>query len=474
MLNKVLGGRHLGSAIAVQNAVAMKNCSPIIPVILLALAAFFPAQAQDVVQQRNDRKIELEQVRDNLKKLEERRAALKDEIAAFDKDQAAINRALIEAAKRGQQLEGEVAQSEQRLAKLDLTRGKIRTSLANRKAVLAEIIGALQRMGRKPPPALLVRPEDALSSIRSAIMLGAVVPEIRNETQSLVADLEVLGQTTQRIEEEKAALRERLNALADDETRLTLLMEEKNKLAQKSLKSLKKDRERAAELAQNATSLADLIDDLETEIASAAKAAKAAREADVKRRGEAEKRLAKAQAGLGNEQTDSAAQRAKLTPETANNARVEPAIAFSRAQGALPMPVQGVELYGFGQKSPASSNSPNLALATRPNARVRSPADGWVVYAGPFRSYGQLLILNAGDGYHVVLSGLSKIDVTQGRFVLAGEPIGRMGVTRVAAAGAVKLGSTRPVLYVEFRKGGKPVNPAPWWAKGAEGPDNDS
>jgi len=452
----------------------MLSLLPISRALMLVVLLPFAAAAQDSVQKRDDRKIELEQVRENLKRLEERRAALKDEIATLDKDQAAINRALIEAAKRGQSLEGEVAKSEQRLAKLDRTRGKIRASLANRRAVLAEIIGALQRMGRKPPPALLVRPEDALSSIRSAIMLGAVVPEIRNETHSLVADLEVLAQTTQRIEEEKATLRGRLNALSDDETRLTLLMEEKNKLAQKSLKSLEEDQKKAADLARNATSLEGLIGDLETEIASAAKAAKAAREADVKRRKEAEKRLAQARASLGDEKAGSAAQRAKLNPETADNARLAPAIAFSRAKGALPMPVQGVELYGFGQKSPTSSSSPTLALATRPNARVRSPADGWIVYAGPFRSYGQLLILNAGDGYHVVLSGLSKVDVTQGRFVLAGEPVGRMGVTRVAAAGAVKLGSTRPVLYVEFRKDGKPVNPAPWWAKGAEGPENDS
>ncbi len=428
--------------------------------------------AQDIVQQRDDKKIELEQVRDKIQELEEHREALKDEIAALDKDVAAINRALIEAAKRGQELEGKIDKSEQRLAKLNKTRDTVRASLANRRAVLSEIIGALQRMGRKPPPALLVRPEDALSSVRSAIMLGAVVPEIRSETEELVSDLDVLSQTTQRIEEEKGVLRQRLNALAEDETRLTLLVEEKNSIAQKSQKTLEQEQQRSAKLAQNAKSLEALIGDLEKEISSAAAAAKAAREADARRRKDAEERLAKARASLRKD--GQATERAKIDPKTANNGRTAPAIAFHRAKGALPKPVRGVELHGFGQKTSSSARSPNVALATRPNARVISPADGWVVYAGPFRSYGQLLILNAGDGYHVVLSGMSDIDVTQGRFVLAGEPVGRMGATRVAASGSVKLGSTRPVLYVEFRKGGKPVDPAPWWATGTEGPGNDS
>ncbi len=450
----------------------MLRLKPLILAVLCLLLLPWAALGQDIVQQRDDKKIELEQVRDKIEELNEHREALRDEIAALDKDVTAINRALIEAAKRGQELEGQINKSEERLVELNKTRDTVRASLANRRAVLAEIIGALQRMGRKPPPVLFVRPEDALSSVRSAIMLGAVVPEIRSETQELISDLDVLSQTTQRIEEEKTVLRQRLNALAEDETRLTLLVEEKNGLAQKSLKTLEEEQQRSSELAENAKSLEALIGSLEKEISSAATAAKAAREADARRRREAEERLAQARASLRED--NPAASRAKIDPKTADNSRTTPAIAFSRAKGALPRPVQGVELHGFDQKTSTEARSPNIALATRPNARVISPADGWVVYAGPFRSYGQLLILNAGDDYHIVLSGMSNIDVAQGRFVLAGEPVGRMGTTRVAAAGAVKLGSTRPVLYVEFRKGGKPVDPAPWWAAGTEGPGNDS
>jgi septal ring factor EnvC (AmiA/AmiB activator) len=102
-------------------------------------------------------------------------------------------------------------------------------------------------------------------------------------------------------------------------------------------------------------------------------------------------------------------------------------------------------------------------VATQSGAIVTAPSDGSVLYAGPFRSYGQLLILDAGDGYHVVLAGMGRINVTIGQSVLAGEPVGAMGNAKVASASAA-AGSGGPELYVEFRKDGKPVDPAPWWA----------
>ena len=91
----------------------------------------------------------------------------------------------------------------------------------------------------------------------------------------------------------------------------------------------------------------------------------------------------------------------------------------------------------------------NFAANPR-EARITAPADGWVVYAGEFRSYGQLLIINAGGGYHVLLAGMSRIDVSLGQFVLAGEPIAVMGNSAAPSQGD---DSSRPVLYVEFQKG---------------------
>ena len=106
-----------------------------------------------------------------------------------------------------------------------------------------------------------------------------------------------------------------------------------------------------------------------------------------------------------------------------------------------------------------------VSIATRAGAQVTAPADGWVVYAGPFRSYGQLLILNAGGGYHILLAGMDRISVDLGQFVLTGEPVAVMGNGSHIAA-ILATGSSQPVLYIEFRKDGVPVDPGPWWAAG--------
>ena len=102
-------------------------------------------------------------------------------------------------------------------------------------------------------------------------------------------------------------------------------------------------------------------------------------------------------------------------------------------------------------------------LQTQSGAIVTAPSDAVVLYAGDFRTYGQLLILDAGGGYHVVLAGMEGISVAAGQSVLAGEPVGAMGESRLAGNAAFGDENNLPALYVEFRKNGKPVDPAPWW-----------
>jgi septal ring factor EnvC (AmiA/AmiB activator) len=126
--------------------------------------------------------------------------------------------------------------------------------------------------------------------------------------------------------------------------------------------------------------------------------------------------------------------------------------------------VNGVRIRDFGVPDSLGGIEKGLSIATRAGAQVTSPCDGWVVYAAPFRNYGQVLILNAGDGYHVILAGMERISVNVGQFVLTGEPVAVMGSGSHVAA-TLTSGSSKPVLYVEFRKDGTPIDPSPWWAK---------
>jgi len=149
--------------------------------------------------------------------------------------------------------------------------------------------------------------------------------------------------------------------------------------------------------------------------------------------------------------------------------RLGPAIAFVSAKGKLSLPANGVRIREFGVSDGMGGSEKGISLATRAGAQVTAPSDGWVVYAAPYRTYGQLLILNVGGGYHVLLAGMERITVDLGQFVLTGEPVAVMGSgTQVAlssAAGSASvIGSSQPVLYIEFRKDGTPVDSSPWWA----------
>ena len=117
----------------------------------------------------------------------------------------------------------------------------------------------------------------------------------------------------------------------------------------------------------------------------------------------------------------------------------------------------------IGASDGLGGHEKGVSISSRPGAQITAPCDGWVVYAGPFRNYGQLLILNAGDGYHVLLAGMDRISVDLGQFVVTGEPVAVMG-GRVQSPAAIATGSGQPVLYVEFRKDGTPVDSGPWWA----------
>ena len=148
-----------------------------------------------------------------------------------------------------------------------------------------------------------------------------------------------------------------------------------------------------------------------------------------------------------------------------DSARLAPAIPFVSAKGLLPQPVSGSVIKSFGAPDSFGGSERGVSFHTVRQASVVSPTDGWVSYAGPYRTYGQLLIINAGGGYYVVLAGMSRVNVDAGQFVLVGEPVAFMGENSARSAAAIAVGSPDPVLYVEFRKDGVPIDPGPWWTK---------
>lgn len=412
-------------------------------------------------RQRGQTAEELEALAEQIELSQSRQEELESEVAALRKDETTLRESLVETADRQRALAEEIAAAEARYIELKSREAGIQSSLAERRDVLAEVLAGLQRLGRNPPPALLVSADDALASVRSAILLGSVVPEMRRRTERLVADLEKLVAVREEIDAERTDLRDAHRRQAESEVRLTLLLDEKEKLQSRRSEELAREREEASRLAERATTLEDLIGSLEAEIASVRDAAEEARKATRLREQKSEEQM---------ERVREMARRGELDAN-----RFAPVVAFDALKGALRMPVEGEVVQAFGADDGTGHELQGMMVSTSSGALVQAPADGWVVYAGPFRSYGQLLIMNAGDEYHVVMAGMDRIDVSPGQFVVAGEPVAEMGATRLAGAAALALASSQPTLYIEFRNDGRPVDPAPWWANDISGRvSNDS
>jgi len=407
----------------------------VVPVAAAAQQPAAPAQSQsgdkrDVLKQRDD---ELKALHEQQLKSAETEAAIKREIEEIGADRRKLNQALIDTATRVRDVETKATTTEARLKPLDGQERTIRASLDSRRGVIGEVLAALQRIGRRPPPALIASPEDALQSVRTAMVLGAVLPEMRDQVASLAHDLANLVTVRKQIAAERDTLKQELASLGDERTRMSALIGERQKQQAEREQALAAERSRAADLAKQADNLKDLIAKLEQGQTPATRAAR------------------------GDQPSSLSAQH--------DPGRLAPAVAFASLRGHVPNPVNGVKLKVFGDPDGMGGSEKGVSIATRAGAQVTAPADGWVVYAGPFRSYGQLLILNVGGGYHVLLAGMDRISVDLGQFVLTGEPVAAMGNGSQIAA-VLATGSSQPVLYVELRKDGTPVDPGPWWASG--------
>ncbi len=405
-----------------------------------------PAQAvPETAAEREKRQNDLKVLEEAMNANAAAQKRLESEIEEIKADRAKLNANLIETAGRVRSTEDRIRGLEQRLQTLTASEAAIRRSLESRRGVIVEVFAALQRMGRRPPPAVLVRPEDMLEAVRASIMLGAVLPELRVEVEILATDLAELVRLKEAIATDRLTLNTELVALNGEQQRLAALMEARQSRVTEVERNMGAERDKAAQLARQAGTLKELIDRMEAEISGAQRAAEEARKAAEAQEREAKERFAQA---------------AFRDP-----ARLAPKIPFSEARGMLPRPVSGDTALEFGASDGYGGTTRGISITTRPKAAVVSPADGWVAFAGPFRSYGRLLIINAGGGYYVLLAGMDQINVDVGQFVLAGEPVATMGDTPLMSLTGSAIEKNNPVLYVEFRKDGGSIDPGPWWAK---------
>ena len=380
-----------------------------------------------------------------------REQALESTAAALEHEIAALRLDLVDAARRAQDHEERVTLLETRLT--DLARAEAETSAAlrRRKEALAATLGALQRLARQPPEALMMTPAAIDVTIRTSLLLSATVPVLDGEARGLRDELEALAALHREIATQRLELEAATGGLAAERERLESLHRRKAALRRDTVEQREQAEQRVARLAAEAESLRELIDRLsatgrvadpppppdETGAAPPPPTDKP----------EAPEEQSPAAVAAPDENL------ALVVVSNPAGGQSQATRSISAARGSLPMPARGRLVGLFGQLSGGVKNR-GISIETRYGARVVTPYDGEVVFAGPFRGYGQLLIIEHGEGYHTLLAGFSRIDIMLGRWLLAGEPVGVMG----------RGSSGNPVLYVELRRDGVAINPLPWLA----------
>jgi septal ring factor EnvC (AmiA/AmiB activator) len=412
---------------------------------LLALAGSLlvlsPAAAEEKPQEKLKAvEQQLDQGRTRENELEKTADALADELANLRTDS-------VQAAEEAQVHEAAVSELETQLKGLSADEAAKTKALALGRAHEADLLAALARLARNPPEALALGPLAPEDAIRSGLLLGATVPQLQARAQALSRELAELRRLRAEIGGKRQALEVERRGLAKQRARIDTLIQRKTALREQALRSAEETRRHLEQLSAQASDLHELIDRLEAE--------RKAREENERK--EAERREAEQKAriaalpraeGPGHGEEVRAPSPVELDPSKPKTIR-----SFAKARGAMVYPVSGALTIRYGELNEFGVSNKGLTLETRPGAVVVAPFDGRIEFAGPFKGYGQILIIRHGDGYHSLLAGLDRIDGTVGDWLVAGEPVGAMA-----------SGEPKPRLYLELRHDGQPINPLPWLA----------
>lgn len=384
---------------------------------LLTPTAGGPALAQTdskQAQTAEEAKPQLEQVQRDIEAAKAHRAELEKQAKALAAEVQKLREKAVSLAADIRKGESRLNVLDDKISLLKEQERDLNSSVDERMARMSDSLAALQRLAHRPPVAMIASPTPPAQTVKSALALRGVVPAIEDQVSDLKGEIAALADLRADIRKEQADRTQQVAALAKDKDRIDALMEERGKAERQVNAAAKREAQRVQKLASKAADLKELLATLERE--------KQKREA-------------------------------QLPPPF----RAEHP--FSQARGHLPYPVVGTLVQHFGDRDVGGLKARGIVFKTRAHAQVVAPYDGTIVFAGPFRGYGLLVIIDHGEGYHSLLSGMMRIDGVVGQSVLTGEPIGEMGTP-----GASGSGNSGNELYVELRYQGSPINPMPWLA----------
>lgn len=389
-------------------------CRALLISALAPLCLMAPAFAQDDVTQE-DLKTYEERLQEERQKL----AALEAARETARTDMSEVNKQLLAAAQESLRREEQAAKIERKLVVLQVEERDARAQLMSDREDLKEILIALVATSRKRPPALVTHPDRATNAIEAAIVMRDLADRLEVRSEELAVKIREYADLTEQVQREK----DRLDAAED---KLSEKEQEIQRLAAIKRAAFEDVSDEAEELQRRIDALAAKSETIRALLAEIE----------------------------ANAPPPPSRKPPVLTSDNGKGPDSPIAVAVLNRLG---LPAAGQIVQDYGDALPSGRKAEGITVRTRASAQVVAPADGEIVFSGPFRSYGQMLILRTGDGYHIVLSGLADVYGARGQSVLAGEPVGQMSDQEEFPSD----------LYMELRKDGTPVDPAKWMSRTA-------
>lgn len=334
-----------------------------------------------------------------------------------------VQRQMVRSAKAVQEKEDHLLHLDRKLEDLREEEAALLEKLSTSKARTVHLVTALQSLALRPREQIFLEKQAPSHILRSRLMLNSSVPIARRMTQEVLSDMEKLEATKVEIQMQIRKVKETMEKLNERTTQMNGLISRKMRLQAQYDATHKKSGRKIVALANQANDLKELLQKIEQE----------------RLRRLEEERLRKLREAEQEEV------RPVLTPFASSKG-----ISFHKLKGKLSYPVVGRVVENFGDATVKGMHAKGITIQTRAGTTLRSPISGAVLFSGPFKSYGKMLIIDCKDGYLMLLAGLDDINVAAGQDVIDGEPVGRMGNERVN-------------LYIEIRKDGQAIDPKPWF-----------
>lgn len=327
-------------------------------------------------------------------------------------------------AARIQQAEAGVAAAEARMALVDRERALLREQLGHEQGPLVRLTAALQQISRRPAALALLRPGTIEDVARTRALLASAMPQVNARTAALRRRIDRSHMLREQARQAVAVLGNEQQQLTSRQRELAALETRQRLASREAIGSADREAERALALAEQARDLDALVGDLGR--AASLRAQLAALPGPMLRPGISAPAISQ--------------------PAAAPVPVADPATDVPPRPYLLP--VLGRMVSGFG--SPRSGGvSKGLSLAPAAGAQVVVPAAGRVAYAGPYRGYGRIVIVEHAGGWTSLITGLARVDVRVGQQLVGGAPIG-------------VVPRSRPVVTLELRHGSDPVDPLPF------------